>query len=412
MSKQQEQSPKILGEEYLKLKDKIVNGTVTKEEVEKLHADFNAYDKKDGKDIPRYQNKSTVIKDSMEDLGKSGIFKENMHKFVGQLFEIETKIEIDKINLGKQSTGVMRENSSVLKPALTVECVQNGFARDIFEAVKNDTPKAAIEKMVNIEVPPFLQNHFSKMQEAYSLQKKEGGPGVKTQENVDKYKNAAASTLGFNAISNVVTSYIANEIGGDRRVIDKYNDLSLSVYKPKDPSSLISLNAKISGNTPNPQDLENLKKDAEARHNEIQVKNAQKPSFFAPPDGQDNKVKIEHSTQSQPHKDSPDPATKPPTLFDKVKAFVKEAQAATKETMHTVVENVIPGRRNLNQMFNEIKNSAESKPKEQTNDVTPEAKSRTWQKAFPSGTKIAPPPQTPAVKNNPQQHKGHGGRGD
>jgi hypothetical protein len=385
----------VLPTKYTELRGKIVDGSITKAEAQELHDAF--------KDIKPDTSRAAAVKKLCDDVYKdSG--PDKFHSFVKQLVEVE-KDDVSKISPIPNNTTLEQakplqierganfyRNASLARNAMIFECTKEGLGKEAFEAFNNNDLAKGAAALSEIKIPDRVKDTYKSIDEFYKENKLETG---------------AARNLVFHAINGAIQQMgVADGVAHPERSEQEQQDKQVKLQKDlntvssrgvfhKDtPGALDLIKAQIEAKEPTAQQIENSKTITQKVQEGI-TKSAPAPI-------------AEQTALSQT---KPEP-TKPPTLFDKVKAFVKEAQAATKETMHTAVENVIPGRRKLNQMSDEGKHNAESKPKEQTNDVTPEAKSRTWQKAFPSGTKIAPPPQTPAVKNNPQQHKGHGGRGD
>lgn len=405
-----------LPEKYTELRSKIVDGSIAKTEAQEL---YDAFQK-----ITPGENRATAVKKLCDDVYKDA-GPDKFHTFVKQLAEVEKDVLNKQYPIPEKATpertkqiqnakgAEFYRNTSLARNVMVYECVQEGLGKGTYEALKVDNLKEAASTLNEIQIPDKVKDTYKIVNDFF-------------KEN--KIERGAAINLTFHALYGTIRQYSSNEgndIGRNSdeqkviegKLIHDVNQVAKNgVFFKNTTGSLDLVIAQLEGKAPTAEQIENSKNILKEVQKKVEL------IVPTPLTGHDNAIK---TPASSVNKDSSPPVTKSPSFFDKVKAFVKEAQGIIKETVYKVLDNVVPGRRKMNEMINEVMNNPEPTLKSQASDlpkaskevepkvtkgVESEAKSKTWQKAISPALKVEAPTQTPAVKLS-QHRKGMEGRG-
>lgn len=217
MAKKQEDVP-AFPENYAQVRAKIINGTVTQQELSTLYDHYAA--------INGFAQKAKGINSLIDDLhnNEPKITAEKYHDLASKLVEVEKEkvmaafpvnenSEKERDNKSKRTAEFFR-NTSLAKLVVLDESKRNNFCRDVYEDIAAGRNGAAKEKLSNLEVPDFLKDHYSSIKEFY----KENGK-----------ENGAARNMVFHIISTSIASF-AEENGRSGDVPKTTKGLIEEVY--------------------------------------------------------------------------------------------------------------------------------------------------------------------------------------
>ncbi len=209
MAKKQEDA-QAFPENYAQVRAKIIDGTVTQQELSTLYDHYAA--------ISGFTQKAQGIGNLINDLhnNEPKITAEKYHDLASKLVEVEkakvmeavpvNEKEPDKelANKSKRTAEFFR-NTSLSKLVVLDESKRNNFCRDVYEDIAAGRTKAAKEKLISLEVPDFLKDHYSSIKEFYKENGKEIG---------------AARNMVFHIVSTSITSFAeeaSRRTGGNER---------------------------------------------------------------------------------------------------------------------------------------------------------------------------------------------------
>lgn len=209
MAKKQEEA-QVLPENYAQVRAKIIDGTVTQQELSQLYDHYAA--------IKGFAQKAEGITGLIDDLHKNEpkITTEKYHDLASKLVEVEKAKVMEAVPVNKEEpdkelankskrTAEFFRNTSLAKLVVLDESKRNNFCRDICEDIVKGKNAAAKEKLSSLEIPDFLKDHYSSIKEFYKENGKEVG---------------AARNMVFHIISTSITSFaeeVSKRTGGNER---------------------------------------------------------------------------------------------------------------------------------------------------------------------------------------------------
>ncbi len=209
MAKKQEEA-QAFPKNYAQVRAKIIDGTVTQQELSQLYDHYAA--------IKGFTPKAEGITGLIDDLHKNEpkITTEKYHDLASKLVEVEKAKVMEAIPVNQENpskelenrskrTAEFFRNTSLAKLVVLDESKRNNFCRDICEDIVKGRNGAAKEKLSNLEVPAFLKDHYSSIKEFYKENGKEIG---------------AARNMVFHIISTSITSFaeeVSKRTGGNER---------------------------------------------------------------------------------------------------------------------------------------------------------------------------------------------------
>ncbi len=241
MAKKQE-DVQAFPENYAQVRAKIIDGTVSQQELSNLYDHYAA--------IKGFTQKANGIGSLIDDLHKNEpkITADNYHDLASKLVEVEKAkvmeaVPVNEAEPDKELTNKSRRtaeffrNTSLSKLVVLDESKRNNFCRDIYEDIAAGQNDVAKQKLSALEVPSFLKDHYSSIKEFYKENGKEIG---------------AARNMVFHIISTSITSFAeeaSRSTGGNERndVPKAAKGLLEEVYGRGNDPKLQPLMDKISG---------------------------------------------------------------------------------------------------------------------------------------------------------------------
>ena len=160
---------------------------------------------------------------------ETSISDKNYHDFVSKLVVVETQIVSEKYPINEtdspqKSHSKMRQrcaqymrNTSLAKNAMLHECTKYGLGHNVYQAIKDGNADLAKTRLQNLEIPDYLQDHYSTIRKFYKKNNNELG---------------ATTNFTFHALNTSITGYAKIELSQDdsRKVMLDANKISKSVY--------------------------------------------------------------------------------------------------------------------------------------------------------------------------------------
>ncbi len=222
---------------YTQLRGKIVDGSISLEEIKQLYEKFD--------EIKKSDVKAEAIEAMNKDL-HIDIASDKFHSFASKLVEVEKQIVIEQYPIKdtdspekKNSVQTKRcaeymRNTSLAKNVMVYECTKNKFAKNISDSLIKGNPKEAKQRLSDLKIPDFLKEHYSSITKFY----KENGNEV-----------GAMTNLTFHSVLTSVSRYSKSSIKDDPKGIKQAellmsaNTAIKSVYSS--PESYNKLKAQI-----------------------------------------------------------------------------------------------------------------------------------------------------------------------
>jgi hypothetical protein len=210
-------------ENYAQVRAKIIDGTVTQQELSTLYDHYAA--------IKTAGSRAQEIQGLIDDLhnSKPKISTEKYHDFASKLVEVEKEKlmksfpksddpELEDKNKKSRCADYFR-NTSLAKNVVLDESMRAGVGQDIYQDLAKGKVQSATLKLESLKVPDFLQNHYSSIKQFY----KENGNEM-----------GAAKNLSFHIISTAVSTYALQ--ANKPEIVSKMRQVS-EVVTPKNDAT-------------------------------------------------------------------------------------------------------------------------------------------------------------------------------
>lgn len=220
MAKKQAET-QSLPENYAQVRAKIIDGTVSQEELSKLYDHYAA--------IKPAGTRAKEIQELIDDLhnSKPKISTEKYHDFASKLVEVEKEKLMTRFpksddnpelenQFKKSRCAEYFRNTSLAKNVVLDESMRAGVGQDIYQDLAKGRDKSAQLKLESLKVPDFLQNHYSSIKQFY----KENGNEL-----------GAAKNLSFHIVSTAVSTYALQ--ANKPKIVSKMGQVNEAVT-PKD----------------------------------------------------------------------------------------------------------------------------------------------------------------------------------